>query len=214
MAAPHLSTAWAHLSAQRRLLPLLRRPRLLRRGLASEPSTSTPEMLLAAAAAPASAPRGSAPLAALAAASRASHGGGGGDGGGGAGAGAGAGGGAGGVWQRLVSFLSGAGLAGALGYSSLLHDIEHSTRSLEGALAGLRGEAGALHRETRERIALLEHEVALLKRAAAAAAGRGDDGGEGGGYGFGYVGPRGHSGVRRGDNSDNENPVLQRRSHT
>ena len=118
-----------------------------------------------------------------------------------------------------MSFLAGAGLAGALGYSSLLHDIEHSTRSLEGAHAGLRGEAGALHRETRERIALLEHEVALLKRAAAAAAaaGRDDDGG-GDGHGYGLYGgvPHGHrgSGGRRGDDDESENPVLQRRSQT
>ncbi len=143
------------------------------RGLASEPSTTTPEQLALAAA-----PRGAA-FAGAPAHARSSSGG-----GGSGGADAGGGGGLGGAWQRLVSFLAGAGLAGALGYLSLLHDLEHSTRALEAALGALReagagaggaggagggedgGEAGALRRETRVRLALLEHEVALLRRAA------------------------------------------------
>ena len=100
-------------------------------------------------------------------------------------------GGSGGVWQRLVSFLAGAGLGGALGYASLLHDVEHSTQRLEAALGGLRGEAGALHRETRERIAVLEHEVAQLKR------GAGDGGRGGGGGGAGAA--AGGAGARHGE---------------
>jgi hypothetical protein len=76
----------------------------------------------------------------------------------------GGGGGAGSIWQRFTAFMTGVGVASAVLYVRVQADIWESSEAVQASVASTKADIAAVNRELRERIAVLEHEVALMKR--------------------------------------------------
>ena len=69
-----------------------------------------------------------------------------------------------GAWGRLVAFATGVGVSSLWFYYTISADVWHSTAVIESSLAEFRKDNGEVNRELRERIAMLEHQVAALKK--------------------------------------------------
>ena len=69
-----------------------------------------------------------------------------------------------GIWQRFTAFLTGVGVASTILYVAVQRDIWDSSAAIEASVASMKGDNAAIARELRERVAVLEHEVATLKR--------------------------------------------------
>ncbi len=73
-----------------------------------------------------------------------------------------------GIWQRFTAFLTGVGVASTVLYVAVQRDIWDSSAAIEASVQSMKGDNAAIARELRERVAVLEHEVATLKRSAEA----------------------------------------------
>jgi hypothetical protein len=78
--------------------------------------------------------------------------------------GGGGGGGASFIWQRFTAFMTGVGVASALLYVRVQEDIWASSAAVQESVAATKADTAEINRSLRERIAVLEHEVALIKR--------------------------------------------------
>lgn len=76
----------------------------------------------------------------------------------------GGGGGASFIWQRFTAFMTGVGVASALLYVRVQEDIWASSAAVQESVAATKADTAEINRSLRERIAVLEHEVALIKR--------------------------------------------------
>ena len=65
--------------------------------------------------------------------------------------------------QRLTAFTVGGAVAGAFGYVSLHQDLYKSTVKIEQSISGIRIDVVEKNAKLRQRIAMLEEEVAVLK---------------------------------------------------
>jgi hypothetical protein len=68
------------------------------------------------------------------------------------------------IWQRFTAFMTGVGVASALLYVRVQEDIWASSAAVQESVAATKADTAEINRSLRERIAVLEHEVALIKR--------------------------------------------------
>lgn len=69
-----------------------------------------------------------------------------------------------GVWQRFTAFVTGVGVASAVLFLTVQKDIWESTEAIEKSIGGMKSDSMAVNKELRERVAVLEHEIATFKR--------------------------------------------------
>lgn len=68
------------------------------------------------------------------------------------------------AWQKLTAFVTGVGVSSAVYFYTLQQDVWESTATIERSIGAMKSDIVAVNRELRERVAVLEHEVAQLKR--------------------------------------------------
>ena len=68
------------------------------------------------------------------------------------------------VWQRLTAFVTGVGVASVWFFCSLNEEMKRSSAAIDASLSAFKDDVLAVHADERSRLALLEHEVAALKR--------------------------------------------------
>ena len=69
-----------------------------------------------------------------------------------------------GVWQRFTAFITGIGVSSIVLYMTIQRDIDQSTTTLENSINNMKTDTLAANKELRERVAVLEHKLALLLR--------------------------------------------------
>jgi hypothetical protein len=70
----------------------------------------------------------------------------------------------GGAWGRFTAFLTGVGVSSIVFFATVQRDIWESTAAVEGAVSALAADSREVNKGLRERVAVLEHEVATIKR--------------------------------------------------
>lgn len=68
------------------------------------------------------------------------------------------------VWQRFVAFLTGVGVSSVWYYYTISTDVWTSTDAIEKALQEFKTDVAKSNRDLRQKVAVLEHEIAALKK--------------------------------------------------